>query len=109
MSASLRGPEARRDLRGTRTITPDEREFYRAVGRRVAEARQRHGLKQLDLALQLNVGQAALSNVECGNVRLNLIDAVKICHVLNVDLNWLILGEPTKAKRRVSPGGADRP
>ncbi len=65
-------------------------ERYNVLGDRIKKARQRTGLKQADLAKQLNCTQAALSQYETGNREPGLEDLVNIASKLNTSTDYLL-------------------
>lgn len=59
-------------------------------GRRLAEARQRKGVKQLTLAGRLGLSRTSISNVERGDQRVSLDFVYQAAHVLGVSLEELL-------------------
>lgn len=57
-----------------------EKEF----GRRVANARNRHELTQVQLAKKAKISRATLANIETGHQRTMLITAIKLRKLIGV-------------------------
>ena len=59
-------------------------------GKFVREKREKTNLYQTDMAKQLGITQAYYSNIERGTRNVDLVLALKICQILNLDLNDFI-------------------
>lgn len=66
-------------------------------GKRIQDMRKRIGLTQEELAEKLNVATSTLGNIERGTKGISIDLAVEICAVLDISLNYLILGESEKS------------
>lgn len=95
--ATDRGSPYRVDTLATR---PEP--FYEALGRRVAEARERRGLTQAQLAGQLAqpVTRASIANVESGKQRVLAHTLVDLASILGVPVTDLIPGKNAKTAKR---------
>ena len=71
-----------------------------SYGERLAAAIRRKNLKQVDLANELNITQAAISKIINGSQYLDFDLAVKACKVLDISLSWLAYGVEQNAGRR---------
>ena len=60
------------------------------LGRRLAEARQRRGLSQTDLAVALDYHQSMVSKIERGRQTLKAEGLVTVSRELGVSLDWLL-------------------
>jgi transcriptional regulator with XRE-family HTH domain len=60
---------------------------------RLKEARKSKGLQQKNLAEKLGISRAGYSRIETGNVEITTKNLVKITEILDVSLDWLILGK----------------
>ena len=69
-----------------------------SYGERLASAIRLKNLKQVDLANELNITQAAVSKIVNGYQYLDFDLAVKACKVLDISLSWLAYGEEPDAK-----------
>lgn len=62
------------------------------IGARLKQRRKEMHIKQIDMAKQLGISQAFLSNVEAGRINCSLPLLIDICCILNVTPDYLILG-----------------
>lgn len=62
------------------------------IGDRIREIRKAHKLTQADFAQKIGVGQAALSALEKGIRNVTDRNIVQICHVFNINKDWLNSG-----------------
>jgi transcriptional regulator with XRE-family HTH domain len=69
------------------------------IGSRLKEARQSRGLKQKTMADKLDISRAGYSRMETGKVEITTKNLVKIAEILDVSLNWLILGKLDQTKQ----------
>ncbi|MBV9281091.1 MAG: helix-turn-helix transcriptional regulator [Chloroflexi bacterium] len=72
----------------------------RAIGERVAKARQRYGLSRADLALRSGLGDFRIQLLEQGLLpaeELSFQDIQALAESLNVDVAALVEGEPSRA------------
>jgi transcriptional regulator with XRE-family HTH domain len=67
-------------------------------GKRLAAALKLKNLKQVDLADDPNITQAAVSKIMNGFQYLDFDLAVKACKVLDISLNWLAYGVDQETK-----------
>ena len=58
--------------------------------RELRAARLRAGLRQVDVAAALGRPQSYVAKVERGERRIDLIETLDLCHVVNLDPNTLI-------------------
>ena len=70
--------------------TPTERNI--SIGNRIAELRKGNGLKQEDLAEQLDISIKHMSEVERGLTCLSIEKLILLCDILSTDLDYLIRG-----------------
>lgn len=61
------------------------------VGKRIQEVRQRKGMTQLELALELGMTPKYISNIECGGKSPTLDTFLAIANALQVDANTLLV------------------
>jgi transcriptional regulator with XRE-family HTH domain len=76
-----------------------DKDFYRALGRRIAGFRKVQGLSQQQLADALDIPQQTLAHYEVGRVRVAVALLPQIARVLAVSVEDLI-GEEARATRR---------
>ncbi len=60
------------------------------IGRRLAEIRKEHNLKQSDLAITLNESQQVISNIERGLTLPNIDQLRKLADYYNISLDKLV-------------------
>ena len=59
-------------------------------GNWVKQARERTGLSQAEVARAVNINQSQYCRIESAKREVDLITAMSICHVLNLDLSDFI-------------------
>jgi len=69
------------------------------LGQVLADARERHGLKQSELAEKLGLPASYLSKIENGTRRLDVIELIRIAQAMGADAAELI-GDVEEALRR---------
>lgn len=80
-----------------------EKEFYQALGRRIAEARKARGLTQQQLADELGMPQQTLAHYEVGRVRVAVAQLPLFARALAMSVDELIGEEPAPSKRGPIP------
>jgi transcriptional regulator with XRE-family HTH domain len=86
------------------TLVPvTEKDFYRALGRRIAAARKAQGLSQQQLADELGIPQQTLGHYEVGRVRVAVAQLPQIARALATTVEELIGEEPRPGKRGPAP------
>ena len=65
----------------------NKKEFARAFGGLMAEAREKKGLKQREVAEELGISQPYLCYFEKGERTIDLPTAINACRLLDIDLN----------------------
>lgn len=83
-------------------ISQDEREFFTALGARVAGLRKDAHITQVQLAETLGVSQQTINAYETGSRRIPVSALPTLAKVLGVGLEEL-LGESTAATRKRGP------
>ncbi|MCR4889371.1 MAG: helix-turn-helix domain-containing protein [Ruminococcus sp.] len=66
---------------------------YYLVGSKIKDKRKKRGLTQERLAELCDLSVSYIAHIERGTKSLSLESAVKICRVLNVSLDYLLLDE----------------
>ena len=64
------------------------------VGRRVAEARERRGLTQADVASRSGIGRPTLSKLENGQQSISISHLVDLAEALDMRVEWLLSDPP---------------
>ena len=67
----------------------DSVELRKIIGSRLAIARQRAGLSQVQVANQLNLPRPSISEIEAGRRRVSVEEMVLFADLYEVDMNWL--------------------
>jgi transcriptional regulator with XRE-family HTH domain len=85
-------------------MTQDEKQFFKALGARIAELRKTQGLTQVQLAETLGLSQQMIASYEVGRRRVPVSLLPAIAHALAISVEALI-GEKdaTPAKRGPAP------
>lgn len=85
------------------TVTPQDKRFYEALGRRIAAQRKAQGLTQAQLAERLGISQQTLAHYEVGRLRVAVAMLPALAKELAVSVEALV-GTPTpKSKRGPAP------
>ncbi len=84
--------------------TPDVVVLYAVIGERIAKARGRRGLSQEQLAAQVGVSRASITQAESGHQKLPLQSLYLIAAVLGVAIADLL---PTAGELSLPAGEAD--
>lgn len=81
--------------------------LYRAIGSRLADARQQRGVRQSDLAEAVGLTRASVSNIESGVQRIQVHTLIAAAQALGVDPADLITQalEGGEALAQQLPGG----
>lgn len=66
---------------------------YYLVGNKIKEKRKSRGLTQEQLAELCDLSVSYIAHIERGTKSLSLETAVKLCNILNVSLDYLLLDE----------------
>ena len=96
-------PSPRIDCSANLPMTQDEKQFFKALGARIAELRKARGLAQVQLVETLELSQQMIASYEVGRRRVPVSLLPAIAHALAVSVEALI-GERTPL-----PPGGDRP
>ena len=81
-------------------MTPQDKEFYQQLGKRIAEQRKAHGLTQTGLAELLGISQQTMAHYEGGRLRVALSMMPALAQALDVTIGDLLDEQPaTKSKR----------
>jgi transcriptional regulator with XRE-family HTH domain len=83
--------------------TAADRDFYRALGQRLAEARRASGLTQTQLAEQLGIAQQTLAHYEMGRLRVAVALMPPLVRALGVTVEDLMGEVAPPAKRGPAP------
>lgn len=96
-------PRPQSDCSAGIAMTQDERQFFKALGARIAELRKTHGLTQVQLAEALELSQQMIASYEVGRRRVS-VSLLPAIAALAVSVEALIgQKDTTPAKRRPAP------
>ncbi|MGN1347969.1 MAG: helix-turn-helix domain-containing protein [Acutalibacteraceae bacterium] len=70
------------------------------IGERVRKARTSQGLSREQLSEMLDISSLFLGYIECGQRGMSLNTLQKLCLVLNVSADYILLGKDNKASER---------
>lgn len=87
------------------SISTEEREFFIALGERIARLRKQHGITQTQLAERLNVSQQTIQAYESGKRRIQVAMLPELARLLATSLQELFgqAQETTPRKRGPAP------
>ena len=71
---------------------------YRIIGKRIKNARLAKGMKQEELAEEIDVSVAFLSRIETGRAGINLKRLTQVAEILNVSPGYLLTGSNVESK-----------
>ena len=77
-------------------MTPDEQQFYKVLGSRLAELRKDKDLTQQQLADALGISQKTLAHYEVGRLRIAISMLPDLAGILGISIPTLLgpLGKP---------------
>ncbi len=77
-----------------------DQRYFKALGARLAEARKRAGMTQLELAEALGIAQQTLAHYETGRSRIQVDILIPMADLLRVSLDEVLTGRtPGRGKR----------
>jgi len=79
-----------------RIRTKEQREFDEYVGKMVSNIRKSKKIRQLDLAVELNIETASVARIENGYKSLNFYRLFQICNYLGVSVQDIVPHQPIK-------------
>ena len=85
------------------SMTSEEREFFQAMGERIAEARKALGMTQAQLADELGVAQQVVASYEVGRHRVPASFLPRLARTLAIPVEELIGEETQRSKRGPAP------
>ena len=82
-------------------MTPEDKQFYRELGQRIARFRKAQGLTQVQLAEILGIAQQTMAHYEGGSLRVAVALLKPLTKALDVSFEELLdeAGAATKKKR----------
>lgn len=85
------------------SVTPQDKRFYQALGKRIAERRKAQGLTQVELAERLGISQQTLAHYEVGRLRVAVAMLPALAKELAIPVEDLVGMPATKGKRGPAP------
>ena len=70
-----------------------------ALGRRIAMRRNQTGRSQRQLARETDIASSRLSRIEWGRCKVQLVELVRLCETLRLDLDELVFGRALSQSR----------
>ena len=65
-------------------------DFLKKLGENIVRLRDKQGLRQIDLAIELNIDDSSLRRIESGRTNPTIITLKKIADVLEVNLSEIV-------------------
>jgi transcriptional regulator with XRE-family HTH domain len=84
-------------------MTPDEKDYFKALGARVAQLRRDHALTQVQLAEALGISQQMVASYEVGRRRIPVSMLQALARSLAVDVDVLLGDDSAKARAKRGP------
>ncbi|MCP4285410.1 MAG: helix-turn-helix domain-containing protein [Gammaproteobacteria bacterium] len=84
-------------------MTPQDKQFYQQLGKRVAQLRKDQGLTQTQLAEILGISQQTMAHYEVGRLRVAVAMLPALAKALAVSIEELMDVQPTAAKGKRGP------
>ena len=75
---------------------------YKAISKKIKDARKISNLTQAELAEKINVSTNAVAKLETNLMTVSLQTLINIVNVLNIDINFLLLDEKTADREKTS-------
>ena len=72
------------------TIRMEKEDFLKKIGENIVRLRNKRGLRQIDLAIELNIDDSSLRRIESGRTNPTIITLKKIADVLEVNLSEIV-------------------
>jgi transcriptional regulator with XRE-family HTH domain len=81
-------------------VTPDDKQFFKELGARMAQLRKEHNLTQVQLAEQLEISQQTLAHYEVGRLRVPASMLPVLAQLFGVSVDALLGAESKRAAKR---------
>ncbi|WP_299945287.1 helix-turn-helix transcriptional regulator [uncultured Microbulbifer sp.] len=85
------------------SMTPEDKQFYRALGQRISQYRKDQGLTQVQLAEILGIAQQTMAHYEGGNLRVAVSLLRPLATTLGASFEELIEGSASAVKKKRGP------
>ena len=84
-------------------VTPEDKQLYQAIGKRISANRKSMGLTQTQLAEQLGLSQQTMAHYEVGRLRIAVSTLMPLAEILNNSVDELIKGKAARATAKRGP------
>lgn len=85
-------------------MTPEDKNFYTAIGQRISLARKAQNFTQQQLAEALGIAQQTMAHYEGGTLRISVTTLLATAEALGIEVDDLLYESPTtKAKNKRGP------
>ncbi len=84
-------------------MTPQDKTFYKALGKRISEARKAQGLTQVQLAEVLGISQQTMAHYEGGVLRIAVATLAVLAKTLTIPVEELIGEAAASTKNKRGP------
>ncbi|MBN2637254.1 MAG: helix-turn-helix transcriptional regulator [Prolixibacteraceae bacterium] len=68
----------------------EKEDFLKKIGENIVRLRNKRGLRQIDLAIELNIDDSSLRRIESGRTNPTIITLKRIADVLEVNLSEIV-------------------
>lgn len=84
-------------------MTPQDKDFYKQLGQRIAAMRKQQNLTQVQLAEVLGIAQQTLAHYEGGSLRISIALLTQLIATLNTSFEALVSDTSAAAKKKRGP------
>lgn len=84
-------------------MSPQDKDFYKQLGQRIAGARKQQNLTQVQLAEILGIAQQTMAHYEGGTLRISIALLTQLMSALNIDFETLVETQAQASKRKRGP------
>ncbi|MCG6189112.1 helix-turn-helix domain-containing protein [Maribellus maritimus] len=68
----------------------EKEDFLKKIGKNIVRLREKKGLRQIDLAIELDIDDSSLRRIESGRTNPTILTLKKIADVLEVNLSEIV-------------------
>ncbi|PCK03700.1 MAG: transcriptional regulator [Alteromonadaceae bacterium] len=84
-------------------VTPEDKQFYRELGQRIAGLRKTQELTQVQLAEKLGIAQQTMAHYEKGSLRIAVALLKSLALILNTTVDELLNESDSATKKKRGP------
>ncbi|MFD0993177.1 helix-turn-helix domain-containing protein [Tenacibaculum geojense] len=85
-------------------MTDSEKEYLKAIGKRISKLRRANGFSQLDVCAIIEMEKPNLSSIENGRQNFTALTLKKIAEAINVDVKDFFIDEKNEADNQSCSG-----